>query len=71
MPTINMPATGANIASIRKQKGKTIRDIQDACGVSAAAVCKWQKGQCMPTIDNLIIMAFVFGVTLDDLVVVM
>ena len=70
MPTINMQATGDNIRRMRKNAGMTIADVQMACGVTAAAVCKWQRGDAMPTIDNLVILAAVWGVKIDDILVV-
>ena len=57
MVTIDMEKTGKKIKEIRKRSGMTIRQVQEACGISAAAVCKWQNGQAMPTLDNLIILA--------------
>ena len=47
----------------------TIKQVQDACGISAAAVCKWQNGQTVPTLDNLLILSDLWNVKLDDLVV--
>ena len=43
-PVIDMAATGRNIHDLRVAAGMTIRDVQDACGVSATAVTKWQRG---------------------------
>ena len=34
------------------------------------AIYKWIHGTAMPTIDNLVILAAVLGVTMDDIVVV-
>ena len=34
------------------------------------AVYKWIHGTAMPTIDNLVILAAVFGVTMDEIIVV-
>lgn len=44
MVTIDMKGTGNKIRDMRKKSGMTIKQIQDACGISAAAVCKWQNG---------------------------
>ena len=54
---------------MRKKSGMTIKQIQDACGISAAAVCKWQNGQALPSIDNLLILSVLWNVKMDDLVV--
>lgn len=69
MPVIDMAATGRNIRAMRVAAGMTIKDIQDACGVSATAVTKWQKGHAVPTIDNMVILADIWKVRIDDIVV--
>ena len=69
MVTIDMEKNGKKINEIRKKSGMTIRQVQEACGISAAAVCKWQNGQAMPTLDNLIILADLWDVKMDDLIV--
>jgi len=70
MPVIDMAATGKNIREMRIAAGMTIRDIQDACGVSATAITKWQKGQAVPSIDNMIVLAEIWDVRIDDIIVV-
>lgn len=69
MVTIDMKGTGNKIRDMRKKSGMTIKQIQDACGISAAAVCKWQNGQALPSIDNLLILSVQWNVKMDDLVV--
>lgn len=69
MVTIDMKGTGNKIRDMRKKSGITIKQIQDACGISAAAVCKWQNGQALPSIDNLLILSVLWNVKMDDLVV--
>lgn len=69
MITIDMKGTGNKIRDMRKKSGMTIKQIQDACGISAAAVCKWQNGQALPSIDNLLILSVLWNVKMDDLVV--
>ncbi len=70
MPIIDMAATGQHIQELRIRKGLTVRDIQDIFGFATGnAIYKWQSGQAMPTIDNLIILADIFGVTMDEIIV--
>lgn len=70
MPTINMIATGQNIETIRKRIGMTVKELQDIFGFATPqAIYKWQKGMAMPTIDNLVILAAVFGCRMDDIIV--
>lgn len=69
--TIDMAMTGANIRRLRKAAGLTVQDVQKALGFnSPAAVYKWQAGQSMPTLDNLVILAATLGVRIDDILVV-
>ena len=70
-PVVNMTATGRNIVRLRKQAGMTVRDLQDIFGFSnPQAIYKWQRGQAMPTIDNLVVLAAALGVGLDDIIIV-
>ena len=71
MPTIDMVATGRNIVRLREAAGMTVRDIQYIVGFATPqAVYKWQHGTAMPTIDNLVVLAAVFEVTVDQILVV-
>ena len=70
IPVIDMTATGTNIARLRRNAGLTVKDMQDVFGFSTPqAIYKWQRGEAMPTLDNLVVLAAVFGVALDDIVV--
>ena len=70
-PIVDMTATGRNIVRLRKQAGLTVRALQDVFGFSnPQAIYKWQRGQAMPTIDNLVVLAAILGVGLDDIIVV-
>lgn len=71
LPTINMVKTGQNIMRLRKQAGLSVKDLQDIFGFSTPqAIYKWQHGAAMPTIDNLVVLAAVLQVTMDEIVVV-
>ena len=70
-PTINLVATGQNIVRLRKAAGLSVKDLQDIFGFATPqAIYKWQKGTAMPTIDNLVVLAMVFRVKMDDIIVV-
>ena len=70
IPTIDMTATGNNIVRLRRQAGLSVQDLQQVFGFATPqAIYKWQRGTAMPTLDNLIILASVFGVTLDEIII--
>lgn len=71
MPKIDMTATGANIAALRKKNNMTVRMLQEELGFNnPQAIFKWQRGESLPTVDNLVILADLFHVTLNDILVV-
>lgn len=70
MPTIDMVGTGERIEDLRRRAGLSVRDLQDIFGFATPnAIYKWQHGTAMPTLDNLVILAAVFGVAIDDVIV--
>ncbi|SES88289.1 Helix-turn-helix [[Clostridium] aminophilum] len=71
LPAIDMVATGRNIQVMRQQAGLSVKDLQDFFGFATPqAIYKWQHGVAMPTIDNLVALAMIFGVSMDDIIVV-
>ncbi len=71
IPTINLERTGENIARLRKMCGLSVRDLQEIFGFGTPqAIYKWQHGDALPTVDNLIVLAAVFGVHVDDILVI-
>ncbi len=70
-PSIDMIATGKNISAMRVNAGMSVRDLQNIFGFATPqAIYKWQHGTALPTVDNLIVLAEVFDVTIDDILVV-
>ena len=63
-------ATGANIVRLRKERGLTVRDIQAYFGFEEPqAIYKWQRGQSLPTVDNLYALGALLEVPLDEILV--
>ena len=71
VPYINTVATGENINRMRMEAGFTVKDMQAVFGFATPqAIYKWIHGTAMPSIDNLVILAAVLGVTMDEIIVV-
>lgn len=71
MPAIDMVATGKNIMRLREAAGLTVRELQDIFGFATPqAIYKWQHGTAMPTIDNLVVLAAVLEVPMDEIIVI-
>ena len=70
IPTIDLVQTGANIITLRKAAGLTVHDLQMVFGFnSPQAIYKWQNGTALPTVDNLIVLAALLNVRIDDILV--
>jgi len=71
LPTIDTVGTGTRIMDLRKKAGLSVKDMQDIFGFATPnAIYKWQNGAAMPTLDNLIVLAAVFNVSVDDIIVI-
>lgn len=69
-PMIDLQATGQRIKEVRQQKGITVKTLQTFLGFNEpVSIYKWQRGECLPTFDNMYAMACLFGVGIDDLLV--
>lgn len=53
---------------LRKKKGLSQEELADHLSVSRQAVSKWERGETLPDTDNLISIAKLFSVSLDELV---
>ena len=70
VPVIDLKATGQNIKRIRQASGVSVRDLQMILGfTNPQAIYKWQKGQSLPTVDNLYALGSLLGVSMDDILV--
>ena len=70
IPVIDLTATGINITRLRVSAGLMVKDLQDIFGFSTPqAIYKWQRGTALPTVDNLVVLATVFGVRIDDILI--
>ena len=71
VPVVDMKRTGQNIALLRAQKGISVRELQRMLGFATPqAIYKWQRGETLPTIENLAALACILGVPMDVILVV-
>lgn len=59
--------TANRLLQYRKRSGLSQEDLAEKIGVSRQAVSKWERAEASPDTDNLIILAKIYGVSLDDL----
>ena len=71
LPTIDMVKTGEKIEYLRKARGFTVSELQDCLGFNTPqSIYKRQKGKVVPTIDHLVALSSLFGVTIDEIIII-
>ena len=58
---------GANIAAHRKNAGLTQAGLAEKLNYSDKAVSKWERGESIPDVLTLMVLAEQFGITVNDL----
>lgn len=59
--------TGKLIADLRKKQGLTQQQLADKLNLSNKTISKWESGSGSPDISNLLVLADVLGVSVDEL----
>lgn len=68
-PVIDTLGTGKRIKELRLKNHLKVADIRDYLGLeSEQAIYKWQRGDSLPTLDNLIAFAKMCNTTMDDII---
>lgn len=58
------------LAELRRQKGYSQEALAQELGLSRQAVSKWERAESAPDTENLIALAHLYGVSLDELLCV-
>ncbi len=70
LPVVNMERTGQNITMLREQRGISVRQLQGMMGFATPqAIYKWQHGESLPTVDNLVALSAIFAVPIDRILI--
>ena len=69
-PVIDPTATGANILRLRQERGLTVRDVQQFFGFEEPqSIYKWQRGQSLPSVDNLYALSQLLQVSMNEILI--
>ena len=67
-PVLDARATGARIRELRRANHLKVSEVARFMGFeSVQAVYKWQRGESLPTIDNLYALSELFGTPVDSI----
>ena len=71
VPVVDMKLTGQNIVSLRVKRGISVREMQHLLGFTTPqSIYKWQRGETLPTLENLAALACILDVSMDDILAV-
>ncbi len=69
-PNIDMAASGERIRSVIREKGFTVKDIQEYLHLSCPQpVYRWFKGQILPSLDHVYALSQLLHMHMEDLLV--
>ena len=69
-PILDPVATGKKIKQLRKEHHLRVGDIAEYMGFeSQQAIFKWQRGDSLPSVDNLFALSRLFGIPIDDILI--
>lgn len=67
-PVLDLAATGKRIKEIRIEKHMTVNDICEYMGFeNPQAVYKWQRGESLPSVDNLFALSKLFETPMEHI----
>ena len=71
VPFVDMKLTGQNISALREQRGLSVRDLQNLLGFTTPqSIYKWQRGETLPSVENLAALACALSVSIDEILAV-
>lgn len=68
MRVLDAKSTVDAIVRIASDNGMTRHELSGSMNLTPMAVYNWQYRETIPSIDNLVMLTEILGVTLDDLV---
>lgn len=71
-PVIDMVATGRRINEMRIAHNQSVEELSNYMNFKyPQAVYKWLRGECLPTVDNLLALSVLWDVSMNDLICIL
>lgn len=68
-PVLDLEATGKQIKYLRKSNNISVKTLQEIFFfTNPQSIYNWEAGKNMPSIDNLLVLADLFNVSIEDIV---
>ena len=67
-PVIDIKATGERIRQLRIEHHLKVEEIAEYMGFGTdQAIYKWQRGESLPTVENLYALSILFNTSIEDI----
>ena len=67
-PVIDIRATGERIRQLRIEHHLKVEEIAEYMGFGTdQAIYKWQRGESLPTVENLYALSILFNTSIEDI----
>lgn len=63
-----MMTIASRLLQLRKERGLSQEELAEKLKVSRQAISKWERGDALPDLENLILLSELYGISLDRLV---
>lgn len=60
--------TADKLQKLRKANGLSQDALAEKLGISRQSISKWERGESSPDTDNLVALARIYGITIDELI---
>lgn len=69
-PVIDRAATGKNLLRLRKERGFSVRELQDYLGLEEPrAIYQWQSGQRLASVPHLYALSYLLDTPMEELLI--
>ncbi len=65
---VDMEATGRKIKELRNRKELKVSELAEILCSSENTIFKWQRGECLPSIDNLVLLGAIFETPIGEII---
>lgn len=66
---LDLVETGSKIRWWRRRSGVSQLRLANILGISTTSVVKWETGLCLPSLENAVRLADLFGIEVEDFIV--
>ena len=69
-PSIDMIATGKNLARLREENGISVRALSRYLGMTNTnSIYRWFRGETLPSLDNMYAISVLLNVSMNEIIV--